>query len=197
MFLDYHGRFIRFCLASYAVKCLKISSEGPTPVQQSQLQRCVSCANHVLEFPITRGPIDKDSLRYVDDASCIMVSFCCIFILSACQAFPSVIPNISQSLDNITEAAHLMIELSINKDHKPYLQGTLVLKRVEALKAALEASRLHEQQEAPVKETSETRLSPGFDSSRLMLEGFDDQLFHDDGLFLEPIWDFSMLLPST
>jgi hypothetical protein len=157
----------------------------------------VSCANHVLEYPLTRGPLEKDNLRYVDDAACIIVSFCCIFVLSACQAFPTVISNISQYLDNVTDAARLMIELSINHDHKPYHQGTFILKRAEALRAALEMSRLHEQQEANVEEPPESRLSPFGDSSKLMLEGFDG-LFHEDGLFgLEPIFDFSMLFPGT
>lgn len=196
-FLDYHGRFTRFCLASYAIKSLRISSEGPTALQRSQLQRCVSCANHVLEFPLTRGPIEKDNLRFVDDAACIIVSFCCIFILSACQAFPHVISNVSECLDYVTDAAKLMIELSINESHKPFYQGTFLLKRVDTLKAALEMSRLHDQKEANIEEQSDARLSPAGGDSRLTLEGFD-QLFNEEGVFgLEPIWDFSMLFPGT
>ncbi|KUJ11090.1 uncharacterized protein LY89DRAFT_739303 [Mollisia scopiformis] len=198
-FLDYHGRFTRFCLASYAIKCLRISSEGLTQLQRSQLQRCVSCANHVLEFPLTRGTIEKDNLRYVDDAACIIVSFCCVFLLSACQAFPSELVNVSECLENVTDAANLMVELAINQDHKPHYQGSFLLKRVETLKAALEMSRLHEQHEPNVTDNSDVRLSPAAtgENSKLLLEGFD-QLFHEDGLFgLEPIWDFSMLFPGT
>jgi len=94
-----------------------------------------------------------------------------------------------------------MVELSINQDHKPHYQGTFLLKRVEALRAALQMSKLHEQQEAKVEEPLDGRLSPSNpnnnEGSRMMLEGFD-QLFHEDGLFgLEPIWDFSMLFPGT
>ncbi|KAE8442670.1 hypothetical protein EG329_002968 [Mollisiaceae sp. DMI_Dod_QoI] len=196
-FLDYHGRFTRFCIASYAIKCLNIPSEGPTDLQRSQIQRCVSCANNVLEFPLSRGPIEKDNLRYVDDAACIMVSFCCIFILSACQAFPSIIPNISECLDNVTDAGHLMVELSINQNHKPHIQGLFLLKRVETLRAALETSKPHDPHRSNLEEPAEVTLSsPRIESSKLMLEGFD-QLFHEDGLFgIEPIWDFS-LFPGT
>lgn len=196
-FLDYHGRFTRFCIASYAIKCLRISSQGVTPLQRSQIQRCVNCANHVLDFPLGRGPIQKDNLRYVDDAACIMISFCCIFILSACQSFSSIIPNISECLDNVTDAGHLMVELSINPDHKPHIQGTFILKRVETLRTALESSSLHAYPGTDLDEPTETRFpSPTSETARLMSEGFD-QLFHEDGLFgIEPIWDFSMMLPG-
>lgn len=108
-----------------------------------------------------------------------------------------MIPNISECLDNITDAGNLMVELSINADHKPHFQGTFLLKRVETLRAAMQMSRLHEHQESNVEEPSDARYSPNNESSKLMLEGFD-QLFHEDGLFgLEPIWDFSMLFPGS
>lgn len=193
-FLDYAGRFTRFCITSYAIKCLRTSPQGLTPLQKDQVRRCVSCANHVLKWMLSRSPIQKDRLRYVDDTACIMVAFCCLFILSVCQTFTSSIPNISDNLDNVIEAAQLMIDLAFNREHMAHIQGKFILKRAESLRVVLEnlraerpRSRLGTPPQRSVDVVPETEVFEGF-----------DQMFNEEGFFgMEPIWDFSLLFPSV
>ena len=53
--LEYHARFTRFCVNSYAVKHVRNSPQGLTPLQSDQIQRCMACASHVLDWSISRG----------------------------------------------------------------------------------------------------------------------------------------------
>jgi hypothetical protein len=195
-FLEYHARYTRFCITSYAVKCVRSSPQGLTSLQTNQIARCVECANHVLDWPLSRGPIQKDRLRYVDDAACIMISFCALFILSTCQAFTSCIPNIAECIDNVTEAAQIMVDLAINSEQKPYIQGASILKRAEALKVALENARNNESR-ANLDTPANSREPYTPDSSALVFEGLDSW-FSDDQFFgMEPIWHFPKLLPDA
>ena len=196
-FLDYAGRFTRFCITSYAIKCLRNTPQGLTPLQKNQIRRCVSCANHVLEWPLSRSPIEKDRLRYVDDSACIMISFCCLFILSACQSFTTSIPNIENSLDNVIEAATLMVDLAFNAEHKAHIQGSFILKRAESLRTAVEHLRTQERNGINFEPLTESHVPAVQDNSSLIFEGLDHVL-NEDGFFgMEPIWDFSLLFPSV
>lgn len=190
-FLDYHGRFTRFCITSYGMKCLRTSPQDLSTLQKDQIRRCVTCASHVLDWPLSRGPIMKDRLRYVADSACIMISFCCVFIQSACKAFTSIIPNIPQHLNNVEEAAQLMVDYAINSEHKPHIQGSFILKRATTLRAYLEnpkAQGIGENEE--LRENLWTNNGWTFDGSGLNL--------NEDGFFgMEPFYDFSMLLPSA
>jgi hypothetical protein len=82
--LEYHARYTRFCITSYAVKHVRNLPQGLTSLQRQQIQRCVACASHVLEWPISRGPIQKDKLRYVDDSAVISM-FSLLSCLTHCQ----------------------------------------------------------------------------------------------------------------
>jgi len=195
-FLEYHGRYTQFCITSYAVKCFRSSPQGLTPLQTAQIARCVKCANHVIDWPLNSGPIQKDRLRYVDDSACIMISFCALFILSTCQTFTSCIPDISECLNNVTEAAQLMVDLAINSEQKPYIQGAAILKRAEALRAALENAR-HNENRSNLDVPTDSREPFTPDSSNLVFEGLDSW-FTDDNFFgMEPIWHFPRLLPDV
>jgi len=115
-----------------------------------------------------------------------MLSFCALFILSICRS-TSCIPKVAECLENVTDVAQLMIDISINSEHKPYVQGTLILKQVEDLKNALEYAN---------RGGNETRNESGIglaaQRSSLGVDGPDSGIFA-----MESLWDFSMLFQTT
>ncbi|KAH7354802.1 hypothetical protein BKA65DRAFT_228867 [Rhexocercosporidium sp. MPI-PUGE-AT-0058] len=198
-FLDFTARFTRFCITSYAIKFLRNSSHSLTPLQKDQIRRCVSCANQVLEWPLGRSPIQKDRLRYVDDTACVMDSFCCLFIISVCQTYASIIPNIFDILDNVIETAQLMADLQVGFDdsHMVHVQGSFILKRAESLRAALESSMVPDKQGQALVSPPPSNDSVIPDPHPNLFEGLDSMLNEEDFYALEPIWDFSLLFPSV
>jgi hypothetical protein len=119
-----------------------------------------------------------------------MISFCCVFIQSACKAFTSIIPNIPQHLNNVEEAAQLMVDYAINPEHKPHIQGSFILRRAAALRAFLENPESHGREPEPPRQSSMGSNRWNFDGTGLNL--------NEDGFFgMEPFYDFSMLLPSA
>jgi hypothetical protein len=196
-FADYKARFIRFCITSYAINCLKGPSRDLTETQKQQIRRCVACANHVLDWPLSRSPVFKDRLRYVDDSAAILISYCCLFIMAICQTFTSSIPNVAECLDYVTSASQLCIDLAMNADHEAHIQGTFLLKRAEAFRLALANSTTRENEDEVTDEQLESGLNSANEINRTNFEALD-QLFNDDGFYgMEPIWDFSMLFSSN
>ncbi|KAK0119957.1 hypothetical protein ONS95_011381 [Cadophora gregata] len=198
-FLDFTARFTRFCITSYAIKFLRNSPQSLTALQKDQIRRCVACANHVLEWPLGRSPIQKDRLRYVDDTACVMDSFCCLFVISVCQTYASIIPNIFDVLDNVIETAQLMVDLQVGFDdsHMVHVQGSFILKRAESMRTALETSMTLDKQQdqaiiSPPASTGSTIPEPP-----IMFEGLD-MILNEEGFYaMEPLWDFSLLFPSV
>ncbi|KAH7410876.1 hypothetical protein BKA64DRAFT_662043 [Cadophora sp. MPI-SDFR-AT-0126] len=198
-FLDFTGRFSRFCIMSYAIKFLRNSPQNLTPLQKDQIRRCVACANHVLEWPLGRSPIQKDRLRYVDDTACVMDSFCCLFILSVYQSYASVIPNIADILDNVIETAQLMVDLQVGFDdsHMVHVQGAFILKRAESMRVALETSKPADKQQDQAIVTPPASTSSTMPEPPALFEGLDMMLNEEGFYAMEPLWDFSLLFPSV
>ncbi|KAG4438073.1 hypothetical protein IFR05_006439 [Cadophora sp. M221] len=197
--LDYFSRFTRFCITSYAIKFLRNSSQNLTTLQKDQIRRCVVCANHVLEWPLSRSPIQKDKLRYVDDTACVSNSFCCLFILSVCQTYASIIPNIFDILDNVIETAQLMADLQVGFDYSRmvHAQGCFILKRAESLRSALENAKVSDRQDQTVVSPSASNSSVILEPPPNLFEGLDLMMSEDGFNAMEPIWDFSLLFPSV
>jgi len=126
----------------------------------------------------------------------IVISFCCLFILATCQTFTSCIPNIPDYLDNVTEAAQLLIDLAINADHKPRAQGTFIMKKVESLRSALQNVKNNDIRTSfEVPEGTDDSFNP--DSAGLAFEGMESW-FTDNNFFdMEPIWHFPRLIPDA
>jgi hypothetical protein len=149
--LDYHARFTRFYMTSYAIRSLKKNPQGLSPLEKSQIKRCVANGNRVLEWPLNLSPIQKDKLRSIADAPYTTVSFVCLFIISACQCFPFLVQDNAGALENVTEIARLMKEIAIDAEDKPYAHGSLLLMRVEALWSSLETEKNRTSLETPME----------------------------------------------
>jgi len=197
-FLDFTSRFTRFCIMSYAIKFLRNSPQHLTALQKDQIRRCVACANHVLEWPLSRSPIQKDRLRYVDDTACVMNSFCCLFIISVCQTYAAIVPNIFDILDNVIETAQLMVDLQVGFDdsHMVHVQGAFILRRAESMRAALEGSKIIEKQDQAVI-TPPASTGSNVPEPPALFEGLDMMLNEEGFDAMEPLWDFSLLFPSV
>jgi hypothetical protein len=90
-----------------------------------------------------------------------------------------------------------MLNLSINAEHKPHIQGTYILKRVEEVREALEHSKMVDVNGAVAESLTESRPVAADECSGLTL-GSPDLSLNDHGFFdMEPIWDFSMLFPNA
>ncbi|PVH80551.1 hypothetical protein DL98DRAFT_191516 [Cadophora sp. DSE1049] len=200
--LDYHSRTVRFYFSSYAVRRLRKSSQGLSDLQRDQVQRCVTNANHVLEWLLTRSPIQKERIRYVSESSCTMISFCCFFIIASCQTFTSSLQGIDETLGNVIDTAALLMNLS-PKEHNAHRQGMVVLQRAEKLRAALERSA---SQETGVAGSGVPRVA-GPDHPHLPTPGPSEEGFHadwtelgmgqDEPFSVDGFWDFSMFLPNA
>jgi hypothetical protein len=126
-----------------------------------------------------------------------MVSFCGLFVLSACQTFASCISNIDENLEYVAEAAQLMLDLSINAEHKPHIQGTYILKRVEEARKAVEHSKIVDVNGTATESLTESRPATSDRNSGLALDSPDLSL-NDNGYFdMQPIFSFSMLFPNA
>ena len=89
-----------------------------------------------------------------------------------------------------------MLDLSINAEHKPHIQGTYILKRVEEVRKALEHSKVNVNR-ATTESLSESRPTPADGNSGLTLSSLDMSL-NDNGYFdMAPIWDFTILFPNA
>ena len=90
-----------------------------------------------------------------------------------------------------------MLDLSINAEHKPHIQGTYILKRVEEVRKALEHSKMVDVNGAVAESSTESRPATADENPGLTL-GSPGLSINDNGFFdMEPIWDFSMLFPNA
>lgn len=193
--LDYLGRCARFNINSYATRYLRSSSEGLSPLQNDQVRRCTAYASDVLDWLLNLRPIQKDRFRCVCESASTMVSFCCLFIIASCQTFSSSVPNVFESLDKVTTAAQLMMDLAPDEEHNAHIQGSLILKRTRAWKAKLEQQRSHES----TVTSSTISIGSGVQPADLLGRQeftpgeFDFDLDIDGISATDPFWDFPIL----
>lgn len=191
--LDYLGRCARFNIHSYTTRYIRNSPEGLTPLQKDQVRRCVVYATGVLDWPLNLSPIQKDRFRYVSESADIMISFCCLFIIASCQTFTSSIPNIFESLDKVIAAAQLIMDLAPDVDHNKHIQGSLILRRAEALRAILEQRRTHESSGTGFANPTERSIPPPDLARQEYIPGGLD--LDVDGISaMEPFWEFPILM---
>lgn len=139
--LEYHCRFTRFYISSYAVRSLRKSDEELSPLQQVQIKRCVAYVIALLEWPLRMSPIQQDRLQYIPGSSTTMATFSALFLLSTCQHFTSIVTDVDESLDVVMKIGHMMVRLSVDEMHRPHINGTLLLKNVESVRAVLDARK--------------------------------------------------------
>ena len=126
-------RFAQFCMSTYATRNLKISDPQLAEAQQASVRRSVTAAASFC----TGDPVSKDErVRYLADFGFVMVSFCCLFVIRACEAFGSCLPDLLDHLTTVDEAAQLMKEVATDSDQAPSLYSTLISKKLEELRTS-------------------------------------------------------------
>ncbi|KFY80001.1 hypothetical protein V499_01081 [Pseudogymnoascus sp. VKM F-103] len=194
--LDLLGRYARFCISNYVVRCLPNSYHGLSSRQKDRVRCCVACANHVLNWPLNLRPIQKEKLRYVSDSGSIMLKFSALFIIAGCQTFSSCIPNVSQCLENVRAVGQLIIDLAGDQNSNAHTHGNLIIDRAKALSLSLEQSDSQETFTGPTSENEQliADLEPQTDEiSDILNASFNGS----EALGFDSVWDFSILLPNA
>lgn len=163
------------------------------PFQRDQIRRCTTYATKVLDLLTNLRPIQKDRLRYLPASSSTMVSFCCHFLVSACQAFPAAIANEEICLDQVAKLATLLQDLALDSEQKFYVQGSFILKRVNALRSERQQSYVATSAVRANSRTSNSQLETwSFDTSGAV--GFD---LNQHMIEMDDFWDFNMLYATN
>jgi hypothetical protein len=102
-----------------------------------------------------------------------------------------------ESLDNVLATAKLMINLAPDVEHSAHTQGSLLLRRAEALKAIVEQGSRSESRGTNYETPMESSVAQiDFESQEFTHEALMLSL-NSEGIFgIEPSWDFSMLIPN-
>jgi hypothetical protein len=117
--------------------------------------------------------------------------------MSACQTFSSIVADFQEHLTVVSRTARLMIELEPNFDHKVNKLARTILERLELVKSALGNDRNHVDEEITSHDIGETAVESHSMGPGLAYGAFDFSA-KEDGLFgMEPLWDLSMMFPST
>jgi hypothetical protein len=143
--VDFHYRFTRFCISTYATRNIPHPSVSRTgilagspsshpSISQNQAQslfKSVSAASSCCDLMLQLSPLAKDASRYIADFGFVMISFCCLYVIQACELFGLSYPTLNQHLRKVELAAQLMLELATDSRHSPALYGEWILGRME------------------------------------------------------------------
>jgi hypothetical protein len=102
------------------------------------LHRSVTAAATFVRLLTDMDPVTKDErVRYLADFGFVMISFCCQFIIRACETFGSGIPDILENLATVEEAAQLMKEVAIDSSHSPALYSAFISRGLEKVRTTM------------------------------------------------------------
>ena len=156
--LDFHFRYARFCISTYALRFITLAGTPLTRTQRESVKYCVDCAASVLNLILDLNPVHKDGTRYMSDFGFVMLAFACLFILQAYQTIEIVLEERVEKLDLVAAMAQLMIELGPASDHCAVLYGRSLQQRLK---------NIHQQNE---KLSNEDQRRNGLDSATASLD---------------------------
>jgi hypothetical protein len=123
-------------MSSYLTRNFKISNSHLAEQHQILLQRSAEAAGTFVRLITNMDPVTKDErVRYLADFGFVMLSFCCQFIIRACEAFGPTVPKIMEHLTTVKDAVQLMKEIAIDSSHSPAIYSALIGTGLEKLKA--------------------------------------------------------------
>ena len=162
-------------MATYSTRSFKLSDPQLLPQHQILVRKSVTAAATFVKLLTDMDPVTKEErVRYLADFGFVMISFCCQFIIRACEAFGSGMPDIMEHLTAAEEAAQLMKEVAIDSNHSPALYSSLVSRGLEKLRTAVVSA------EHPFDAQTAAFNSPYQWENELML--------------MDPLWEFSTFL---
>lgn len=192
--LDYLGRYTRFCISSYAIKCLRATPDSLTATQTQQVRRCAVLANNVLDCVLDIGPVQMDQLRFITDSALALLSFCCLFLMATIRTFPSVLHSVDNCIYRVERFAQVMMDLTTRSDRVAYIYGSLILKRVTILRGIVARhDPPHGKLHAGRHPLSDVRPKPSHHPDP-PVEQAEPQLQIDDLDLNTDFWDFSLLV---
>jgi hypothetical protein len=162
-------------MATYSTRSFKLSDPQLPPQHQMLVRRSITTAATFVKLLTDMDPVTKEeTVRYLADFGFVMISFCCQFIVRACEAFGSGMPDIMEHLVPVEDAAQLMKEVAIDSNHSPALYSSLISRGLEKLRVATVPT------EDPFDAQNTAFNSPNQWENELIL--------------MDPLWEFSAFL---
>ena len=162
-------------MATYSTRNFKLSDPQLPPQHQILVRRSVTAAATFVKLLTDMDPVTKEErVRYLADFGFVMISFCCQFIIRACEAFGSGMPDIMEHLTAVEEAAQLMKEVAIDSNHSPALYSSLISKGLEKRRTAV----------VPAEHLFDAQTT-AFDSP---------YQWENELMLMDPLWEFSAFI---
>ncbi|CAK7216874.1 hypothetical protein SBRCBS47491_002978 [Sporothrix bragantina] len=143
--VDFHYRFTRFCISTYAIRLLRYPSAVParglnplTTEAVSSLVESADAAMHFSSFLLELDPIAKENSRYIADFGFAMVTFACWFIIKvselSVQPQHRQLPRLAMEnhLLNVKRVAQLLSQLALDRKHSPSIYSSRILAAIAA-----------------------------------------------------------------
>src|ERR1700761_2731561 len=73
--LDFHFRYARFCISSYALRFIQAHPSSLTSSESASVKQCMQYALDILDWTMDLSPVGKDALRYMSDFGFVMITF--------------------------------------------------------------------------------------------------------------------------
>lgn len=142
--VDFHYRFTRFCISTYALRLLRYPAvHGPgeqqkqgalNPEAVTSLLESADAAMHFSTFLLELNPLAKERSRYIADFGFAMVAFACWFITKVSELptnsqHPQ--PSVEKHLLSVKKVAHLLEELALDRKHSPSIYSSRILAAIE------------------------------------------------------------------
>jgi hypothetical protein len=115
--LDFHFRYTKFCINSYALRFIQGSPSSLTSSESASVEQCMQYALKILEWTMELSPMAKDALRYMSDFGFVMITFGALFVVQVCQRVQSVSAELETALGRVSALSELMMDLAVGSGH--------------------------------------------------------------------------------
>lgn len=143
--VDFHYRFTRFCISTYAIRLLRYPAvpDGQQGAQNSSdhsnlnpetVSSLVESADAAMQFSmflLELNPLAKEHSRYIADFGFAMVAFACWFIIKVSELPVHPQPAMEKHLLNVKRVAQLLAELALDRKHSPSIYSSRILAAIE------------------------------------------------------------------
>jgi hypothetical protein len=182
--LDFHFRYAKFCLSSYALRFIQGHPNSLTSSEAASVKECMQYALGILDWTMNLSPVGKDALRYMSDFGFVMITFAALFVVQVCQNVRSVYAELEGALGRVSELAELMIDLAVGSGHFTAQLGRSLQLRVTQVREQT-SGEAH----APDDPQTQTTIAqPGLDADQVEGDAHADGSLDESTLWDPTAW---------
>ncbi|KIW93703.1 uncharacterized protein Z519_05017 [Cladophialophora bantiana CBS 173.52] len=115
--LDFHFRYARFCITSYALRFIQVSTGNLSGSERESVKQCVQYALEILDWALHLSPVSKDTLRYMSDFGFVMIAFVALFVIQVHDRVQPVYAELKDALNRVDALSKLMADLAVSPNH--------------------------------------------------------------------------------